>query len=215
MDKQTRELRDQLRAKYGPEIVYADVKRLGLVAVKRPATEDFNEYLAAVFSPLESTGVAKEGMLVDAMIWPEDAKEKERAKRFLKSMPVLVNGLAVGVEAMCAGEYTDYKPEADVATKLDELHEFGWDGIVPVGFQPIVLATSETAGTVARRTIEAAQNGSPQLAGLIRTAVLAFVKSPEVAAVEAILDERPGLLIPLWVRCQDLAGAGVSELGKG
>jgi hypothetical protein len=115
---------------------------------------------------------------------------------------------------MCAGKFEDYQATDEEAKKLDDAHEFGWDGIVPEGCAPIILATNETAGTVARATIDAAQEGNTKLASMIRAATLQFVRSDKAIA-EAIIEERPGLLIPLWIRCRSLTGDGVAELGKG
>jgi hypothetical protein len=208
-----------LIAKYGKDIVYADVQRLGFIASTRPTTEAFNEYLSAVFSPHESSGVARESLVFGAMVYP-DPKGKDdgsvaKAKRFLKAMPGLVSTMAVGLEAICTGDFAEYEPTDEEREKLDKEFEFGWVGLVPSGCKPIILATDEIAGSVVRRAIEASQQGHDKLSDIIRAAVIACVKKPDVSTVESLLDERPGLLIPLWVKTRDVTGAGNAEVGKG
>ena len=220
MDKATRELRDGLRAKYGKDLIYADVQRLGLVAVTRPDTEAFNEYLGAIFSPIESSGVAREVFVSGSLVYPnpkEPGNEQAvaKVKRFFKAMPQLTLELSLGLEALCTGDYEDYVATDEERIKLDNEFEFGWSGIVPDGAQPIILATDETAGSFVRNAIDASHRGNPNLASIVKTAMLSCVRKPDASAVETLLDERPGLLIPLWGRCRDITGSGVVELGKG
>lgn len=219
MDKATRELRDSLRAKYGKDIVYADVERLGFVAATRTPTEGFNEYLSAVFSPHESSGVAREALLCGSLVYPDPSNKEDprlvKTKRFFKAMPSLVLQLALGIEAICTGDFTEYTPTEEERAKLDEEFEFGWVGLVPAGHAPIILSTDEISGSVVRRAIEASQQGNSKLADIIRAAVIACVKKPDTSMVETLLDERPGLLIPLWSSCRDVTGEGNAELGKG
>lgn len=215
MDKATRELRDKLRAEHGSDVIFADVPRLGLIAAKKPSTSVFMDYLSSVWSPLESSGVAREQLVIDCLVHPKEQNAVAKTKRFLKAMPVLAMDISHGIEALSAGEYEEYTPDTATTEELDKKYEFGWGGIVPRGLSPIVLHSSETAGSLARGVIDAQQSGSLKSASVVRSAIMSFVEPGEVEVIEALLDERAGLMVPLWYRCQALAGMGVAELGKG
>lgn len=213
MNAADKKLKADLTAIHGP-IAFAVAPRLGAVACSLPTEERYLAYVSAIGDPGESSGVAREQLVYELLVHPTDPVEKGRARKFLQAMPALAHALSQTVEVLSCGDYVEPEFLAEEVEKLDKRWEFGWKAIVPEGFLPIVLATDPTAGALARGVLDARERGDDDLGERMRTAVLAFVRSPEQAAVEELLSKRPALLMPLWLRCQQLAGVGAIELGK-
>lgn len=209
-----KKLEAKLTQIHGP-VVVADVRRLGAIACKSPDEETFLELMNSVAFPGESSGVAREQFVMDVLVYPESAEEKGRVRRFLQAMPAVAQKVAIAVEALSCGDYVEPEVTPEQTKELDSKWEFGWDQLQPVGFATILLATDPTSGALARSVFDAREEGADDLGVKVRQAVLAFVRDPDRDTVETLLSQRPGLLMPLWVRCQKLAGVGSVELGKG
>lgn len=214
MSANTRELRAKLRELHGDKIQTYDVPRLGLVAVRGAKHEEFIEFLTAVFSPHESTGKARELLIAEALVYPTEPGDVAKVKRFLSAMPQLATDVSRGVEALSAVDFEDYNPTEEEAKELDKKHEFGWSCIDIKGHKRVTLATNETAGAVARSAIDSMQAGTLKSASVVQSAILAFVEDDARASLDALITEYPGLIAPLWLRCYELAGLGVAEMGK-
>jgi hypothetical protein len=209
-----KKLEDKLTQIHGP-VVVADVRRLGAIACKSPDEDTFLELMSSVSFPGESSGVAREQFIMDTLVYPDMPEEKARVRRFLQAMPAVVQKIAIAVEALSCGDYVEPEATPELAKELDAKWEFGWDRLQPVESGVILLATDPTSGALARSVFDAREEGADDLGVKVRQAVLAFVRDPDRDAVETLLSQRPGLLMPLWVRCQKLAGVGSVELGKG
>lgn len=207
-------LQDKLTQTHGP-VVVADVRRLGAIACKSADEETYLELLNSVAFPGESPGVAREQFVMDLLVYPESPEEKVRVRRFFQAMPAVVQRISTAVEALSCGDYIDPETPTEEECALDSKWEFGWCRIQPVGMSPILLATDPTSGAMARAVFDAREEGADDLGVKVRQAVLAFVRDPDRATVETLIADRPGLLMPLWSRCQKLAGVGSVELGKG
>ncbi len=210
----TRELRAKLRAAHGDNIRTYDVPRLGLIAIRRAKHEEFIEFLTAVFSPHESTGKARELLIAEALVHPTEPSEVAKVRRFLSAMPQLATDVSRGVEVLSAVDFEDYNPTEEEAKELDKKYEFGWSCLDIKGHKRVTLATNETAGAVARSAIDSMQTGTLKSASVVQSAILAFVEDDARASLDALMTEYPGLIAPLWLRCYELAGLGVAEMGK-
>ncbi|HSW50351.1 MAG TPA: hypothetical protein VLH09_09265 [Bryobacteraceae bacterium] len=213
MNAADKKLKAELTAIHGP-IAFAVVQRLGAVACTLPTEERYLEFVSAIGDPGESSGVAREQLAFELLVHPAEPQQKARARKFLQAMPALAHALSQAIEALSCGDYAESDLPEEKRADLDKNWEFGWKAITPQGFVPIVLATDPTAGALARGVLDARERGDDDLGERMRTAVLSFVRSPEQDAVEEILAKRPALLMPLWLRCQQLAGVGAIELGK-
>lgn len=215
MSANTKELRAKLRKEHGDKILTYEIPRLGLVAVRGAKHEEFLEFLTSVWSPHESTGKARELLISETLVYPTEPAEVAKVKRFLCAMPQLVADISRGVEGLSGLDFDDYKPTEEEAKELDNKHEFGWACVAIKDHGRITLATNETAGTVARSAIDAMQAGTLKSASVVQSAILAFVEESHQDRVDALMTEHPGLIVPLWIRCHELVGFGIAELGKG
>jgi hypothetical protein len=214
--EQDRALKERLKAELGEgNVIFASTKWTGVMAFRKPTEEQYLNYLGSLASPLESSGIAQEQFAIDCLAHPTEDAAKGKLRRVLKAMPNLAQDLARSIEALACGDYSELDLSAEEKLKLDKRWEFGWGGLTPTGKAPVVMATDEMAGTLTRIASDSRANGDNDNGRKIRAAVLALVRSPEQVTMEALLEERPALLMPLWYRAQELVGSGVAEVGKG
>lgn len=215
MSNTDKALKAQLRAQYGEgNVSFAATKVTGLMAFRHPGEEEYLDFIGSVGAPQESSGVAREQFVDTCRVYPVEPAAIGKFRRALRAMPLLAGQLATVIEASAVGDFEDYKPGPEERNALDAKYEFGWDGIVPAGHPPIILASNETSGALVRVANDARENGDRDNGRKIRAAVLAMVRECDVSSVEALLGERPALLKVLWYRAQELAGLCVIELGK-
>lgn len=209
-----KELRAQIRAEHG-EVVFATLPRVGLIAVGKVTQKQYLPFADAVLSRGESTTTAKEQLVIDALRYPSNKGDRRKVRDVLRLMPGLAIQLSGAIEALTAGDFTD-RPEIEPekVAELDSKHDLGWKGISVDGIGTIILATNETAGSLARVAIDALREDQDGLAEKIQSAILAFVSEPSREVVETLLEDRSPLLFTLWRHCQELAGIGALELGK-
>ncbi len=215
MEDQDKAAKARLQAELGTgNVIFASVKRFGLMAFRKPTEEQYLDYSGSIGAPMESSMVACEQFAFDCMAYPVEPEAKAKARRLFKAMPLLASDTASAICSMSCGDYDPLDLPDDEKKALDTQWEFGWGGLHPAGLAPIVMATDETSGTIARIAFDAKQNGDTDNGRKIRAAVLALTRKPDRSTMEAILGERPALLMPLWYRAQELVGAGVAEVGK-
>jgi hypothetical protein len=215
VEDQDKATKVRLKAEFGEgNVIFATVKRFGLMAFRKPTEEQYLDYSGSIGAPMESSMVACEQFAFDCMAHPVEAEAKAKARRLFKAMPLLASNTASAICAMSCGDYDPLELTDDEKKALDERWEFGWGGLKPAGLAPIVMATDQTAGTIARIAFDAQQNGDTDNGRKIRAAVLALTRSPDNTTMEGIISQRPALLRPLWYRAQELVGAGVAEVGK-
>ncbi|MGE5787460.1 MAG: hypothetical protein ACM3ZE_22895 [Myxococcales bacterium] len=213
---QVREQKKQILAERGDgNVVFACTKWVQLMAFRKPSEDEYLDYIGSVGAPLESTGVAQEQFAMDCLVYPTEPEAKAKVRRLLKAMPNLASDLAHSIEAMSSGDYDPLALDDAQKAELDAKWEFGWGGLTPSGYKPIIMATDEQSGTLVRVASDARLNGDKDNGRKIRSAVLSLVRNLPQEEVEGILGARPGLLMPLWYRAQELVGSGVAELGKG
>lgn len=209
-----KELRAQIRAEHG-EVVFATIPRVGLIAVGKVTKKQYFPFADAVLSRAESTTTAKEQLVIDSLRYPSDKGERRKVREVFRLMPGIAIQLTVAVEALTAGNFTDrLELEPERVAELDAQHDLGWKGISVDGIGTIILATNETAGSLARVAIDALREDQDGLAEKIQSAILAFVAEPSRETIETLLEDRPPLMFTLWRHCQELAGIGALELGK-
>lgn len=215
-----KELRAKLIAERGEgNTVFASTKWTGLMAFRKTTEEEYLDHLGAVVSPHESAGVSVEQTSIGCMVYPVEKEEVAKVRRLFKAKPSIPGEIFAQIEALACGDFDelnlDKKADSALIAELDAKHEFGWGGLDIAGFGRVILATSETAGTLVRVASDARQRGDSDNGRKVRAAVLAMIKSHDVASVEALLADRPALLIPLWNVAREQAGLGTVELGKG
>lgn len=213
MDNSEKELREKLSAAHGP-LVFATIARLGLIACKPPTEDRYLEYLTSIDASSESSGTAREQLVFDCLVHPASDEEKARVRRHLEAKPIIANHVAQAIEAKSCGDFDDGKPSPERVAELDAKFEFGWEILQPVGGPEIILATDSTAGALIRGLFDAKERGEDVTGKATRQAVLSFIREPDRGTIEALLSQRPALLMPIWSRAKRLAGVGAVELGK-
>jgi hypothetical protein len=200
-----------------PEAVFYQLPRFGLIALGAVGYEEFLAFLSGTGSPSSDKTLLQEQLVIDGLVYPTEPDSKVKVRHILRCMPFLLGRVKLHdyvEDCSRRGEVGELKLTPEERVELERKHEFGIAGI-STDLGNIIVTTNETSAPFVRVVLNETQGARKDIGKKIVAAILASLADPgKRDEVEKIVQDRPGIIPPLWLSVMQLTGDADAEVEK-
>jgi hypothetical protein len=200
-----------------PEAVFYQLPRFGLIALGAVDYEAFLAFLSGTGSPSSDKTLLQEQLVIDGLVYPTEPDSKVKVRHILRCMPFLLGRVKLHdyvEDCSRRGEVGELKLTPEERVELERKHEFGIAGI-STDLGNIIVTTNETSAPFVRVVLNETQGARKDIGKKIVAAILASLADPgKRDEVEKIVQDRPGIIPPLWLSVMQLTGDADAEVEK-